>query len=122
MYHKELLAMIKSLYNSRLFFRSESLWIVTMQTNNTLILANNNLAIINEKAIKLTNIIIIYRKYFTFLYIIKFNGVQIKLDSNGIILTKKSYIRAIFLAINYATDFTNLKKITKKRYYPKNST
>lgn len=45
-----------------------------------------------EKTIKIAKIITKNGKYLIFAYPIKFNGVQIKLDLNSIVLTKKSYI------------------------------
>ena len=114
-YHKEKLKMTKSIYNPCLFIRSKLLGIMEMQTNDTLILVDNNFASIKEEAIKSIKIMTKDRKYLILIYSLKFNGAQIKLDSNGIILTKKSYIRGILLVINHATDSISFKKITKKK-------
>lgn len=59
------------------------------------------------------------RKYFTFLYPLKFKDTQIKLNLNGIILTKKSYIESILSVIDHITDFTSFRKIIKKKLLPK---
>lgn len=55
------------------------------------------------------------KNYFIFTHFLKFSGAQIKLNSNGIILTKKSYLRDIILVTNYNADSTSFKKITKKK-------
>ena len=62
------------------------------------------------------------KKYLTFIHSINFNGIQIKLNSNKKILTKRSHIKKIFLSINYVADSTSSKKIIKKNYYSKNYT
>lgn len=59
-----------------------------MQTDNILILANNNFTGIKENAIKSATIITKNRKYFTFVHLLKFNRIQIKLDSSKIVLIK----------------------------------
>lgn len=51
-HHKKQLEMIKSTYNLCLFIRSEPLRLVKMQTNNTLILTDNNFANTEEEATK----------------------------------------------------------------------
>lgn len=72
--------MIESTYDSYLLFRFKPLGIVGMQTNNTLILADNNFANIEKETIKSTKIITKDREYLTLAHLLKFNGAQIKLD------------------------------------------
>lgn len=55
------------------------------------------------------------REYLTLIHRLKFNGAQIKLNSNDIILIKKSYIGGIFLITNHATDFTSSKGIIRNK-------
>lgn len=55
--------------------------------------------LIIKKNIKVAKIMIKDYKYLTSIQTIKFNKAQIKLDLNGIILTKKSLIGDIFLVI-----------------------
>lgn len=50
-------------------------------------------------SIKIVKIIIKDWKYFTFIQLLKFNRVQIKLDSKNIVLIRKSHINSIFLII-----------------------
>lgn len=54
------------------------------------------------------------RKHFTSLYLLKFNGAQIKLNLNGIVFTKNSNIKGIFLITNLVVDSTNSKEILRK--------
>ena len=46
---------------------------------------------------------------------LKFNGAQIKLDSEGIVLTKKSHIGDILPVTNRDADSTSLRGITRKK-------
>ena len=114
-HNKKKLGMIESTYNPCLFFIPEPLEIVKMQTNNTLILADNNFASTKKEAIKSAKIMTKNRKYLTSAYPLKFNGTQIKLNSNSIVLTKESYIEKFLPVIDYATDFTSCKGITRKK-------
>ena len=111
--------MTESKYDPCLLFRSELLRIVKLQTNDILILANNNFTSIKEEEMKLAKIIIKNRKYLTFAHPLKFNSIQIKLDSNGIVLTKRSHVGGILLVTNHAADFTSSKEITRKKLLPK---
>ena len=87
MYYKEKLGMIKSTYNPCLLFRFELLRIMGMQTNDILILADNNFADIKKVIIKSAKIMTKNRKCLSFAHPLKFNSTQIKLDLNGIVLT-----------------------------------
>lgn len=89
-----------------------------MQTNDILILADNNFASTEEKAIKSTKIMTKDRKHFTSTHSLKFNSAKIKLNSNGIVLIKKSHVCAIFLVTNHDADSISLKRITKKKLSP----
>ena len=60
-----------------------------MQTNNTLILVNENFANMEEKRVKDIIIMTKDQKYLISAKSVKFNKIQIKLDLNSIILTKK---------------------------------
>ena len=90
-----------------------------MQTNDILILANNNFASTKKAIIQIAKVMTKNRKYLIFAQTLKFNGAQIKLNSNSIILIKKSHISYIFLVTDYNIDFTSLKRIIKKKLLPK---
>ena len=106
-HYKEKLKIIESTYNPYLLHSNSSFGIVGMQTDNILILADNNCASIKEDAIKLAKIMTKDRKHLTLIHPLKFNGVQIKLDSNGIVLTKKSYIEGILSVTDHAANSTS---------------
>ena len=59
------------------------------------------------------------REYLTSSHPLKFNGVQIKLNSEGIVLTKESHIGSIFLVTNRDVDSTSSREITRKKLSPK---
>ena len=117
-YHKKKLKMIKSTYNVNFFYYSSLFGIIGMQTNNILILADNNFASIKKDAIRLAKIMTKDRKHFTFENTLKFNNIQIKFDSNRIVLIKKSYVREILLVTDHVTNSISSRKITRKKLLP----
>lgn len=86
-----------------------------MQTNNILILINNNFAGIKEDIIRLAKIIIKNKKYLILIYFLKFNSTYNKFNLNKIILIKKSYIKEIVLIIYRIANFTGFKIIMQKK-------
>lgn len=60
-----------------------------MQSDNILILANNDFANIEENIIKSAKIMVKSRKHFTSIQPLKFNGLQIKPNSNRIVFINK---------------------------------
>lgn len=107
--------MTKLTYASYHFYSLGLLRIVGIQTDNTLILANNNFTSMEEKAVKNGKIITKDWEYLTSAQSIKFNGAQMKLDSNGIVLIKESYVSGILPLIKHDADFTSSKEIIKKK-------
>ena len=55
------------------------------------------------------------KKHLIFAYFLKFNGAQIKLNLNGIVLTKQSHVGGILLIIDQIADFSSSREITKKK-------
>lgn len=86
-----------------------------MSSDDTLILADSNFTSIKKYTIELAKIIIKDKKYLFSTYSLKFNDIQIKLNLNRIVLTKKKYIRGIFLVIDHVTDFINSRAIIRKK-------
>lgn len=84
-----------------------------MQTDDLLILAYSDFANIKKDATRLAKIMTKNKEHFTLIYLVKFNGAQIKLNSNGIVLIKKSYIREILLIVDHIADSTYSIKITR---------
>lgn len=107
--------MRESVYNLCLLYRSGPLQIMGMQTNNTLILANNNFANKEEKVVRNVKIMTKDWEYFTPTQPIKFNRVQIKLDSNSIILIKESHIGGILLVTDHDANSTSSRGIIRKK-------
>lgn len=58
------------------------------------------------------------REHLTSAHPLKFNDAQIKLDLNGIVLTKKSHVGGILLVTDHIIDSTNSKRITRKKLLP----
>lgn len=118
-YYKDKLRIIKSIYNLYFFYNSNSFGIVRVQINNILILIDNNFASTEENAMRSAKIMTKNTKYFISIYLLKFNGAQIKFIFNKIILSKKSYVKGLFLVIDYAVDSTSFKKIIQKKLFLK---
>ena len=118
-HHKDKLGMKESTYDPCLFYSSGLFGIVGMQTDDILILADDDFASIEEDAIKSAKIMTKDRKYLTSAYSLKFNGAQIKLDSNGIVLTKESHVGGILLVTDHFADSTSSRGITRKKLSPK---
>ncbi len=114
-HHKEKLRMTESTYDSCLHYRSGPLGIVGIKTDDKLILVDNDFASIEEEAIKQAKIMTIDCEYVTSAQPIKFNRAQIKLDSDGIILTKESHIDGILLVTDHDADSTSSRGITRKK-------
>lgn len=118
-YHKDKLGMRESTYDSCFLYISDPFGIVRMQTDITLILANNEFISIEEDTIKSAKIITKDREHLTSAHRLKFNSVQIKLDSNKMVVTKKSRVGEIFLVTDHIPDFTSSRGITRKQLLSK---
>lgn len=90
-----------------------------MQTDDTLILADNNFANKKEVEIKAEKIMTKDREHLTSTQSLKFKGAKIKLDLKDIILKKKSHVGNILLVTNHVADSTSSREITRKRLSPK---
>ena len=90
-----------------------------MQTDDTLIIVDNDFASNEKVATKKGKIMTKDREYLTYTPPIKFNGTQIKLDSDGIVLTKESHVGVVFLVTDDDADSTSSRGITKKKLSPK---
>lgn len=117
-HHKEKLSMTESIYDF-CFYRSNPLGIVRMQTNDTLILADDVFASNEEEVIKAAKIMTKDHKYLTSAQPIKFNGAQIKLNSDGIVLTKESHVGGILLVTGHDADSTSSRGVTSTKLSPK---
>lgn len=86
-----------------------------IQIDNILILANNDFARKKEAAIKVAKIMTKDREHLTSIQPQKFNGAQIKLDSESIVLAKKSHVGGILLVIDCDTDSISFRGVTRKK-------
>ena len=118
-HYKDKLGIINSIYDPCLFYSSSSFGIVGMQTNITLIFADNDFGSTEENVIRLAKIMTKDREHFISTHSLKFNGAQIKFDLNGIVLTKKSHIGDIFPITDYVADSTSSKGIIRKKLLSK---
>ena len=118
-HHKEKLGMIESTYDPYFLYSSSSFGIVGMQTDDILILADHDFASTEEDAIRSAKIMTKDREHLTPAHPLKFNGAQIKLDLNEIVLTKESHIEGILPVTDHAADSTSSRGITRKKLSPK---
>ena len=91
-----------------------------MQTNDILMLINDQFAFEKKNVIKSTKIMIKNRKMFIFQQLIKFNDVQIKFDSKNLLLIKKINVGDINLMINKNVLSINAKDIIRIELFFKN--
>lgn len=92
---------------------------VKILRNNTFILVDDHFPSIEVEPIQSAKIMIQDKEYLTPTNSLKFNVVQIKLDSKKIILTKKSHVGGVLLEINHVAESTCYKVVTKKKLSPK---
>ena len=118
-YYKDKLGIIESIYNLCFLYSFNSFGIVEMQTNDTLILADNDFTSTEKDAIRSVKIMIKNTKYLIFAHPLKFNGAYIKINLNRIVLKKESYLEGICLVIDYVADIISFRGITRKKLSPK---
>ena len=119
-HHTGKLGMTESTYDSCLLYKPEPLGIVGLQTDDTLMLANDAFAVEEENAIKTANIMTKERTYLTLDTPIKFNGTMIRLaPSKDITLSQETRIGGVSLIKNYETSTTSSRGIVRERLFPK---
>ena len=118
-HYKDKLGIIKSIYNPYLFYSSNLFGIMRMQTDDTLILAVNDFASTKQDTIRSAKIMTKNREHLTSAYFLKFNGIQIKLDLNGVVWIKKSYIEGIHSVTDHIANSTYFGGLTRKKQSPK---
>ena len=119
-YHKDKLGMKESIYDPYFLFSSgPAFGIVRMQIDETLILANNDFASIEEDGIKSAKIMTKNREYLTPAHLLRFNDAQIRLDLDRTVLIKESHIRGILQIRDNVADSTSSKRIIWKKLLPK---
>lgn len=115
----EKLGMTESTYDPCLFYRSYPLGIVGMQSDEIFILADDVFASNKEGAIKEAKMMIYDHEYLSYTQPIKFNRAQIKLNLDGIVLTKESHIGGILLVKRHDVNSTSSRGITRTKLSPK---
>lgn len=92
-----------------------------MQTDDILMLTDDQFAAEEEKAIKFAKIMTKDRDQLTFQRSIKFNGTQIKLDQDlgAILLTKETHVGGINLVTNQDAPSTSAKGVVRPDLSPK---
>ena len=118
--------MKESTYDSCLLYSHQSFGIVGMQTDDILLLATDDFANKEEKAVKSTKILIRNRNCLISINPIKFNGMKIQLhfsikDSNSlninnsyITLFQETHIGGIALIQKNETSFTSNRNLVRK--------
>ena len=113
-YHINNFSMTESTYNLSLLYRYEPFSIVGLQTDDTLMLANNNFTAIEEEAIKTAKFMTKKQAYLLPKTPIKFNGIWIQLALNGnITLSQETCVRSISLIKNYKAFITSSRGVVR---------
>lgn len=105
--------MIESTYDSCLLHRSYPFGVIGMQTNDTLMLASDAFATMEEEAIKSAKLMTKDRDHLTAEHPIKFNGAQIRLDGDDIMLTKETHVGGISLVTSQNAESIRVRGITR---------
>lgn len=104
------------------FYRSDWFYIMKMQIDNILILADNNFA--KKKKIIIQTIKIITKdwEHFIFSHSLKFNGAQIKLNLSETTLAKESHVDKFFLLQTKIYTLQVQEELLRKSCYLRSST
>lgn len=107
-------------YNFCLLYKSRPLSIIGLQTENTLILADNTFADAEKNAIKSAKIMTKQHGYLMSTKLIKFNGTKIELASNkNLTLKQKTHIGDISLVKKLDTSTISSKGVICTKLLPK---
>lgn len=87
-HHREKLRIKKSIYNHYFLYNSGLFSIMRIWINNTFIFVDNNFENVEEDAIKSAKIVIKNRNYLILAPYLKFNGIQISLNLDRMIMLK----------------------------------
>lgn len=111
-YHIDKLGMKQSIYDLYLFYRSDPFNIVSLQTDNTLLLAEDVFADAEEAKIRQAKLMSKDQNYFTIDKSIKFNGTMIELELNGdVTLKQKTHITGISLVTKFEASIVSTKSV-----------
>ncbi len=112
--------MTDSTYNPCLIYRCEPFGIVGLQTDDTLMLANNTFAAIEEEAIKTAKFITKERACLSPKTPIKFNGTWIQLAPNGdITFSQETRVVGISLLKDHEASTTSSRGVVRTNLSPK---
>ena len=112
--------MTESIYDSCLLYKSESLKMIEMQTDDILMLVSDAFAEKEEKIIKTINIMTKKQEHFTETNLIKFNDIRIELKRNDVFLNHQAHIDDISLINSRDVNFTFSRDVTKIKLSSKN--
>lgn len=119
-HHTEALGMTESTYDSCFLFKHQPLGLVGLQTDDTLILADDAFATDEEEAIRAANFMTKQRDCLTIDHPIKFNGLTIRLDKNGdISLKQEARIGGVSLIKPINTSTTSARGLVRENLTPK---
>jgi hypothetical protein len=113
--------MKESTYDSCLLYTNKnSFGVVGLQTDDTLFLADKSFAEAEESELNKANFLAKDREQLTSITPIKFNGGQIQLQDNSILLTQERHCQNLRLVALKAINLTSLKGEVRQAITPKN--
>ena len=120
-YYIEKLYINQSTYNPCLLYAGGDLGfgIVGIQTDDTLILCDNTFATNEADELKRARFLSKEREQLTQSNPVKFNGGNIKLECNSIVLTQERQCKNLRLVATYATDLASARGAIRKAVTPK---
>lgn len=117
LYHKEKFAIIEATYYPCCFFTTKLWKILEIETNNILVLADNNYSNIEKDVFKSAKIMPKDKTCYISIHLIKLCTSQIKYDLNRIFLLKKTLIREIFLINNAFAGYSTSRELSENHSY-----
>ena len=114
------LSIVQSTYDPCLLYKSEPLGIVGLQTDDTLILADDAFAEAEEDAIKSAKIMTKARDHLTSTKPIKFNGTRIELEANGdFTLRQDTHVGGINFVKKLDASTTSSRGVVRTKLFSK---
>jgi hypothetical protein len=114
-YHHKKLKMEQSTYDPcLLFMKEDNIGIISLQTNNTLLLANKDFEAEEERELLKVGFLTKEREELMTTNLIKFNGGQLTLKGNFLTLTQGQHCQNLRAVSLETTDLTSARGVVRK--------
>jgi hypothetical protein len=118
-HHQNQLGMDQSTYDPCLLYSNRPFGVVGLQTDDTLFLADDEFAKLEENELQKAQFMAKEREQFTAATPIKFNGGQIRLLDDGIALTQEKQCKNLAVVKMALSNSTSSRGVTRSLLAPK---